>query len=193
MNQGRRPLGSGSSRAWAQAVAALSVAVLGMGGVAVAAPGGDPGPPEQAQGNGPPAQQQEAPGQPKRQAPEAGQTSSGVDSHGKTGGGHAKARGEGHAQSGGDGSSGGSGGHVTGQAKKAGGGTSEHGSTHSKAEKVTLCHATGSATNPYVEITISNNGVPAHDRHQNDEDIIPASGGCPGGASGAKEHGNSNE
>jgi hypothetical protein len=54
-------------------------------------------------------------------------------------------------------------------------------SSHAKAGKTTICHATGSETNPYVEITISNNAIPAHDRHQDDKDIIPApSGGCPG-------------
>jgi Tol biopolymer transport system component len=46
-------------------------------------------------------------------------------------------------------------------------------------EKVTICHATGSATNPYVEITISDQGVlNGHLKH--DGDIIPApAGGCP--------------
>jgi hypothetical protein len=52
--------------------------------------------------------------------------------------------------------------------------------SHGPAGKTTICHATGSETNPYVTITISNNALPAHDRHQNDEDIIPApTGGCP--------------
>ena len=51
-------------------------------------------------------------------------------------------------------------------------------------QKTTLCHATGSDTNPYVEITISNRAVKAHARHQDGEDIIPApAGGCPGPAS----------
>ena len=44
--------------------------------------------------------------------------------------------------------------------------------------KVTICHATSSATNPYNEITVSVNGLNGHDKHAND--IIPApEGGCP--------------
>jgi hypothetical protein len=54
--------------------------------------------------------------------------------------------------------------------------------THAKAGKTTICHATGSTTNPYVTITISNNAIPAHQRHQDGRDIIPApEGGCPTG------------
>jgi hypothetical protein len=53
--------------------------------------------------------------------------------------------------------------------------------------RITICHRTGSATNPYVEITISEAGLNGHDGHG---DIIPApAGGCPdevqgGGGSG---------
>jgi hypothetical protein len=155
--------------------------LLAFGGVAVAAPSGDAGPPEQVQGNGPPPA---PPGQAKKQEAPAATTQSGGDTHGKSTGGHAKARGNGHTGG-------------TGQAKghaRVGGSNSQEGSSNGHAGKTTLCHATGSETNPYVEITISNNGVPAHDRHQNDEDIIPAPpGGCPGGASAAKAHGNDNE
>jgi len=44
-------------------------------------------------------------------------------------------------------------------------------------EKITICHATGSATNPYELITISVNGLNGHDGHG---DIIPApAAGCP--------------
>ena len=44
--------------------------------------------------------------------------------------------------------------------------------------KVTICHATGSASNPYVQITVSENAVrqgSGHnkDGHQDGEDIIP--------------------
>jgi hypothetical protein len=47
-------------------------------------------------------------------------------------------------------------------------------------DKVTICHATHSDTNPYVEITISVNALAAHRSHQDGEDIIPApAGGCP--------------
>ncbi|WP_457962766.1 hypothetical protein M1E17_14795 [Arthrobacter sp. D1-29] len=49
--------------------------------------------------------------------------------------------------------------------------------------KITICHATGSATNPYVPITISLSGLNGHVGHQHSEDIIPANSGSvlPGG------------
>lgn len=34
-----------------------------------------------------------------------------------------------------------------------------------QSDKVTICHRTGSAKNPYVEITISQNALPAHEEH----------------------------
>ncbi len=47
--------------------------------------------------------------------------------------------------------------------------------------KTTICHATESATNPYVEITVSNDALAAHRRHQDGRDIVPAPPtGCPG-------------
>jgi hypothetical protein len=59
--------------------------------------------------------------------------------------------------------------------------------THAKAGKTTICHSTGSATNPYVTITVSNNALKAHARHHDGRDIIPApAGGCPKGAETAK-------
>ncbi len=44
---------------------------------------------------------------------------------------------------------------------------------------VTICHKTGSAKNPYVQITLSSNGAQnGHAKHAGD--IIPApKGGCP--------------
>jgi len=45
-------------------------------------------------------------------------------------------------------------------------------------DKITICHATGSKTNPYNEITVSVNGLNGHDKHEGD--IIPSpEGGCP--------------
>jgi hypothetical protein len=55
--------------------------------------------------------------------------------------------------------------------------------TKTAHQKVTLCHSTGSAKNPYVEITVSVNAVAAHRRHHDGRDIIPApAGGCPRGS-----------
>lgn len=47
-------------------------------------------------------------------------------------------------------------------------------------QKITICHATGSETNPYVQITVNVNGLNGHGGHAGD--IIPApAGGCPTG------------
>jgi hypothetical protein len=44
--------------------------------------------------------------------------------------------------------------------------------------KIMICHATGSETNPYNEISVSVNGLNGHNKHS--DDIIPAPiGGCP--------------
>ena len=44
--------------------------------------------------------------------------------------------------------------------------------------KITICHSTGSATNPYNEITIDFNGLSGHSNHK--DDIIPSpQDGCP--------------
>ncbi len=40
------------------------------------------------------------------------------------------------------------------------------------AGKITICHATGSKTNPYVEIRISVKGLNGHRNHEGD--VIPA-------------------
>lgn len=42
-----------------------------------------------------------------------------------------------------------------------------------QSDKVTLCHATGSAKNPFVTITIAAPAAYAHTRHQDGRDIIP--------------------
>lgn len=53
-------------------------------------------------------------------------------------------------------------------------------------DKITICHATGSDSNPYTEITISENGLNGHNAQGvHDGDIVPApAGGCPGGDKG---------
>ncbi|MDQ5825862.1 MAG: hypothetical protein M3441_16840, partial [Chloroflexota bacterium] len=58
--------------------------------------------------------------------------------------------------------------------------TAEATSTPDGGRKINICHATGSETNPYVLIEISENAIPAHQDHQEGEDIIPAPAeGCP--------------
>jgi hypothetical protein len=50
--------------------------------------------------------------------------------------------------------------------------------TGNNVGKLTICHATGSATNPYTEITIDFSGLNGHSNHKGD--LIPApAGGCP--------------
>lgn len=55
---------------------------------------------------------------------------------------------------------------------------------HAGTDKITICHATGSEKNPYVEITISEeaaNGGGKNDHTSHAGDIIPAPAeGCPG-------------
>ncbi|HEX8488984.1 MAG TPA: hypothetical protein VF642_10615 [Propionibacteriaceae bacterium] len=56
------------------------------------------------------------------------------------------------------------------------GGTSASGGSGN----VTICHATGSASHPYVLITVSKSALAAHRDHQDRRDIIPAPPkGCP--------------
>lgn len=51
------------------------------------------------------------------------------------------------------------------------------------SKKVSICHATGSESNPYVHITVSENAVNGNGGHASHEgDLIPAPAyGCPGG------------
>src|SRR3954466_7314845 len=93
MDHAGRPSAGRSRCAWAHGVAMMCAGVLAFGGVAVAAPKGDPGPPQQAQGNGPPAT---PPGQAKKQEEPAATAQPGGEGQGKSMGGHAKARGNGH-------------------------------------------------------------------------------------------------
>jgi hypothetical protein len=45
---------------------------------------------------------------------------------------------------------------------------------------VTICHATGSESNPYVLITVDEHALKAHTSHQDGQDIVNPSGPCPG-------------
>jgi len=46
-------------------------------------------------------------------------------------------------------------------------------------KKITICHHTGSATNPYVGITIAVKGCIAGHQAQHPEDLNPVDGACP--------------
>jgi hypothetical protein len=52
--------------------------------------------------------------------------------------------------------------------------------------KVTLCHATGSETNPFVSITVALPALAAHTRHQHGEDLVGVTGPCPGAGTAAQ-------
>ena len=61
------------------------------------------------------------------------------------------------------------------------------------ADSVTICHATGSSSNPYVQVTVNANAVRegrAHNRdgHQDGEDIIPPGPSDPDGRNWDPEH-----
>ena len=46
------------------------------------------------------------------------------------------------------------------------------------SNKISICHATGSSTNPFVEVTISQSALNGHETHT--DDLIPKpSTGCP--------------
>ena len=74
---------------------------------------------------------------------------------------------------GGSGSGGSSGGSTSGGANGSG---TKAGDTGRPRPRITICHATSSATNPYVVITVDPNSIftQGHDQHQDGRDIIPA-------------------
>lgn len=45
--------------------------------------------------------------------------------------------------------------------------------------KITICHATGSQTNPYNKITIAFSGLSGHSKHKNDIILAPETADCP--------------
>jgi len=53
-------------------------------------------------------------------------------------------------------------------------------------DKISICHATGSEKNPYVQITVSENAANGNGGHAwHEGDIVPApASGCPGGSKG---------
>ena len=54
-------------------------------------------------------------------------------------------------------------------------------------QKVTICHHTGSQTNPWVEITISQNAVPAHLTDHDGDFVVTPTRPCPPKATAAAQ------
>jgi len=70
--------------------------------------------------------------------------------------------------------------HNAGPAASTGTSTGTTGTTTTTSDKkVTLCHKTGSKSNPYVKISVSKNAVKAHMKHG--DIAVSADGSCPKG------------
>ena len=84
----------------------------------------------------------------------------------------------GNSGSGGSGGSSGATSSASASTHAAGGNGNGNGpAPQSRAGKVTICHSTGSPTNPYVVITMSANALPAHMRHHDGADKLPGADG----------------
>ena len=188
--------------------AAVTAAVLAVP-VAQAAPGGSSGPPAHAGPPGDPPGQAPAPAPKPTPNPPAhsnagGSPSAGPPAHSSAGGtpsggppAHSSVGGSPPAHSSAGGNAGPGPTASVGTARSSGppahsnaGGSSNAGGKggrpgHSSGggqKKVTICHATGSATNPWVTITVAEPSLTAHASHG---DQIPAPpGGCPGDSGG---------
>jgi hypothetical protein len=76
---------------------------------------------------------------------------------------------------------------VTAPANAGGNGTNDD-------KKVTICHATGSESNPYVQITVSENSLNGNGHALHAGDLIPApAAGCPEGGHGGGGGGGGDE
>ena len=168
---------------------------------ATAAPGGEKGKPESSPGQdkqaaaqpepqaqpAPPAQSQPPPkakGPKPTSSPEPAKAQGGGSSKAKTPK-PAPTKSQGKATQPSAKSNGGSGGPTktaSGPKKSQNAGTGDNPQGRGPSGRTQYCHATHSESNPFVLITTNNNALWAHRRHQDEEDIIPATNGqCPGG------------
>jgi hypothetical protein len=162
-----------------------SVAAIVFPGAALAAPGGNgpdgtgaPGNPHAPGATGNP-HQPGATGNPHQGSPPYGV----ANGHSKSQGSPSNGSNGNSSGNGGRGNSGGSGssnaGGASGNRPAPNGGGSGGGSPNGPPGKTTICHHTGSDTNPYVQITVANPAVA--NGHSHHGDLIPApAGGCEG-------------
>jgi hypothetical protein len=186
--------------------ALISALVLSAGayGDTGKSPNGDPGPagnpnqpvgtpqangPQGPAGNDQQGQSNSAPGQAQAPANDNGSNGPANDSHGNSNGPHGKSNAS-HRH------------HPSQSHANPNPGTPRKGGREDRpSPKITICHATKSVKNPYVEITISVNGLnghgPADDpRHHAGswQDIIPApAGGCPGSVQDSQQQQNTQQ
>jgi hypothetical protein len=69
---------------------------------------------------------------------------------------------------------------VTGLALLGATAPAQAGDNSDNDHKITICHATGSESNPYVSMTVDVHAAKAHFGHQNGGDIIPGNDEWPG-------------
>ena len=57
------------------------------------------------------------------------------------------------------------------------------------ASKVTICHHTGSSSNPFVELSVSESAIPAHLKHGDDVVLMNEKASCRSAANASEQKG----